>query len=132
MAKRETQSQFSPESHKDRSFSSFFISDLPDNIRASVLLFADDCVLYRNIFSLSDCEAFQVDLDNLVQWETDWQMKFNVAKCHSMRVTRHSPLKQIKYSYTLHNQILEQVTSAKYLGITITDKLDWGQHVLEV
>ena len=59
-------------------------------------------------------------------------MKFNVAKCHSVRVKRHSPLKQIKYSYILLNQTLEQVTSAKYLGITITDKLDWGQHVSEV
>ena len=25
------------------------INDLPDNIRSSVRLFADDCVLYRNI-----------------------------------------------------------------------------------
>ena len=61
-------------------------------------------------------------------------MKFNVAKCHSMRVKRHSPLKQITYmySYSLHNQTLEQVTFAKYLGIIITDNLDWGQHVSDV
>ena len=109
-----------------------FINDLPDNTRSPVRLFADDCVLYRNIFSLSDCEALQVDLDNLAQWESDWQMKFNVAKCYSMRMPRHSLLKQIKCSYILHNQTLEQVTSAKYPGITITDKLDWGQHVSEV
>ena len=32
-----------------------FINDLPDNIRSSVRLFADDCVLYRNIHSLKDC-----------------------------------------------------------------------------
>ena len=47
-------------------------------------------------------------------------MKFNVAKCHSMRVTRHLPENQIKFDYTLHQQKLEQVQSAKYLGITIT------------
>ena len=101
-------------------------------MRSSVRLFANDSVLYRNIFSPSDCENLQKDLDNLAQWESDWQMKFNVAKCHSMRLTRHSPLKQIKYSYILHYQTLEQVTSAKYLRITITDNLDWGQHVSEV
>ena len=28
-----------------------FINDLPENIRSSVRLFADDCVLYRNIKS---------------------------------------------------------------------------------
>ena len=38
-----------------------FINDLPENIRSSVRLFADDCVFE--------------------QWETDWQMKFNVAEC---------------------------------------------------
>ena len=31
-----------------------FINDLPDNIRSSVRLFADDCVLYSNINSLTD------------------------------------------------------------------------------
>ena len=37
-----------------------------------------------------------------------------------MRVTRHLPENQIKFDYTLHQQKLEQVQSAKYLGITIT------------
>ena len=36
------------------------------------------------------------------------------------------------FDYTLHQQKLEQVQSAKYLGITITDNLDWGQHVSEI
>ena len=93
---------------------------LPDNIRSSVRLFADDCVLYKN----TDCQILQDDLNSLGQWETDWQMKFNVAKCHSMRVTRHLPSNQIHFNYSLHQQTLEQVESAKYLGITITDNLE--------
>ena len=76
-----------------------FINDLPDSIRSSVSMFADDCVLYRNICSPSDCLILQDDLDRLAQWEADWQMKFNVAKCHSMRVSRHLPDKQIKFEY---------------------------------
>ena len=94
--------------------------------------FADNCVLYRNIESPMDCQILQDDLNSLAQWETDWQMKFNVAKCHSMRVTRHPPDKHIKFDYTLHQQRLEQVQSAKYLGITISDDLDWGQHISEI
>ena len=63
-----------------------FINDLPDNIRSSLRLFADDCVMY----SLRDCLILQEDLASLLgQWEADWQMKFNVTKCHYMRVTRH-------------------------------------------
>ena len=72
------------------------------------------------------------DLNCLAHLETDWQMKFNVAKCHSMRVTRHLPENQKQFEYSLHQQILEQVQSAKYLGITITDNLNWGQHVSEI
>ena len=31
-----------------------------------------------------------------------------------------------------HIMTLEQVKSAKYLGITITDNIDWGQHISEI
>ena len=86
-----------------------FINDIPENIRSSVRLFADDCVLYRNIESPTDCQILKDDLNSLAQWEADWQMKFNVAKCHSMRVTRHPPDKHIQFDYTLHQQRLEQV-----------------------
>ena len=96
-----------------------FINDLSDNIRSSVRMFADDCVLYRNIHSLQDCLILQEDLTSLRQWEADWQMKFNVVKCHSMRVTRHQHHKQILFGYSLHNQTLENVQSTKYLGISL-------------
>ena len=71
----------------------------------------------------------QEDLDSLGLWEADWQMKFNVAKCHSMRVTRHYSYKQIIHDYTLHQQ---NVQSAKYLGITITENMDWGHHISDI
>ena len=74
----------------------------------------------------------QEDLTSLGQWEADWQMKFNVAKCHSMRVTRHQHHKQILFDNSLHNQTLENVQSAKYLGITILDNMDWGQYISEI
>ena len=78
-----------------------FINDLPDNIRSSVRLFADDCVLYRNIKSPLDCHILQDDLNSLAKWEMDWQMKFNVSKCHSMRVTRLHPSNHIQFNYCI-------------------------------
>ena len=63
------------------------------------------------------------------EWE-HW--KFNVAKCHSMRVTRHYSHKQIIHDYTLHQQTLENVQSTKYLGITITENMDWSQHISDI
>ena len=75
-----------------------FINDLLDNIRSSVCLFAVECVL-----------------TSLGHWEAYWQMKFNVAKCHSMRVTRHQHHKQTFFRYSLHNQTLENVQSPNTL-----------------
>ena len=44
-----------------------FINDLPENIRSSVRLFADDCVLYMKIASPMDCKILQDDLNSLSQ-----------------------------------------------------------------
>ena len=98
----------------------------------SASLIADDCVLCSNIKSPMGCKILRDDLNNLAQWETDWQMKCNVAKCHSMRVTRHPTDKQIHFDYSLHQQKLEYVQSTKYLGITISDDLDWRQQISEI
>ena len=49
-----------------------------------------------------------------------------------MRVTRHQQYKHILFDYSLHNPTLENVQSAKYLGITISDNIDWGQHISEI
>ena len=47
-------------------------------------------------------------------------------------MTRLHPSRHIQFNYTLHQQTLEQVQYAKYLGLIITDDLDWGQHILEI
>ena len=41
------------------------INDLPDCVKSSVRLFADDCLLYREIKSRDDQEILQNDLKNL-------------------------------------------------------------------
>ena len=74
-----------------------FINDLPDNIRSSVRLFADDCVLYRDIKSPLDCQILQDDLNSLAKWEMDWQMNFNVSKMSFNEDVSATP----KQSYTV-------------------------------
>ena len=100
-----------------------FINDRPDNINSTVCLIAVINVLYRNIRSENQ-QKLQDNLNKLAKWEETWLMKFSVAKYHSIRVIIHD--------YSLYNQVLENVPSAKYLGITITDDLEWGQHINNV
>ena len=47
-----------------------FINDLPDKITSNSRLFADDCIVYRQIKGMSDCGALQEDLNMLAEWET--------------------------------------------------------------
>ena len=65
-----------------------YINDLPRHLDSKVSLFADNCIMYRNIRSTQDCRALQTDIDRLEAWETKWKMKFNTDKCECLRVTR--------------------------------------------
>ena len=60
-----------------------YINYLPLCISSTTRLFADDCFLYRGIDSPVDFQNIQKDLDTLTKWEKDWQMSFNIDKCHT-------------------------------------------------
>ncbi len=45
-----------------------FVNDITDGISSSAHLFADDCLIYREINSQEDSVILQVDLDKLVMW----------------------------------------------------------------
>ena len=47
-------------------------------------------------------------------------------------LSKGTPNKQILFDYSLYQQKLEQVQSAKYLGLPITENLNWGQQVSEI
>ena len=53
------------------------ISDLPSCVNSKVCLFADDCLLYREIKNIQDQIDIQRDLDALMDWGSTWGIKFN-------------------------------------------------------
>ena len=93
------------------------INDLPSCVNSKVRLFADDCLLYREIKNNQDQIDMQRDLDALMDWGSTWGMKFNAKKCNIMRVSRSR--KPLQHFYSLGNEILQEVSDAKYLGIQI-------------
>jgi hypothetical protein len=104
-----------------------YINDLPDKLNSSVRLFADDCVIYREIRNDHDAEILQDDLNTLSLWEQKWLMKFNPQKCFVMRVTHARSPKD--FSYSLSGNILSFTSSHSYLGVCITDNLSWNKHI---
>ena len=76
------------------------INDLPSVVSSKVRLFADDCLIYRNIKNKEDQIALQKDLNLLENWGNTWGMHFNAAKCNIMRVSRTRDPKLFNYSLT--------------------------------
>jgi hypothetical protein len=109
-----------------------YINDIGDSINSSIKLFADDCVLYRQVKDESDCTLLQSDLSKLVDWSEAWLMHFNVKKCVSMAVTRKRTMVRPPKPYNIKNRSLQEVTEAKYLGITVTSDLSWKKHLEEI
>ena len=106
-----------------------YLNDLPEGITSQVRLLADDCVLYREITSEEDSKVLQADIINtLCNWESCWQMRFNVTKCYAMHITHKT--KPILSAYTMNGKPLE--TDSKqysYLGVEINHKLSWADHI---
>ena len=106
-----------------------YIYDMPMKVSSTARLFADDSLLYRKIRSSQDSISLQEDLDRLQQWEKEWQMSFNPAKCVVVRITRKR--NPISATYKIHNHDLEVVKQGKYLGVTLADNLSWNKPVDE-
>ena len=103
-----------------------WVNDLSEKLMALLRLFADDTAVYRVVYSGTDQVQLQQDLHCLMEWEESWDMLFHPAKCVSLPITKsRSPL----CSYELHGHTLDSVSSAKYLGITIQQDMDWDNHI---
>ena len=103
------------------------INDLPQSVRSSVRLFADDYPLYKTISSIDDTLILQRDLDSLKEWGSRWGMRFNVSKCNIMRLAwSRQPITKF---YTLGNKIIEELNQVKYSRVTSTSELNWSTHI---
>lgn len=105
-----------------------YINDLPQVTSEGTTgrLFADDCLVYREIYSQQDHAILQRDLHALEQWAKTWGMRFNPKKCVIMRIGRSS---NAPWLYDMCGEVLQTTPSAKYLGVTISSDLKWETHI---
>ena len=107
-----------------------FINDLPNNLKCKTRLFADDCIVYTEVRSDRDHFFLQDDLNKLAEWEKIWGMEFHPAKCNILSVSRsRSPR---KFHYKLKGHVLEEVASAKYLGVNLAHDMSWDEHISKI
>ena len=78
-----------------------YMNDLPNEIKSSVRLFADDAIMYRQILSQTDCTALQNDIHTLEKWDQKWIVTFNQAKCNALSITRQRlPISSVHPSWS--------------------------------
>ena len=104
-----------------------YINDLPDEVRSQVRVLADDTALYLTMESEDEGSALKNDLDILTVWETRLDMDFKPSKCQVVHVSGSK--RPVKRDYKLHGQVLESVSCAKYLGVDISESLNWNSHI---
>ena len=102
------------------------INDLPGIVSSEVRLFADDCLLYREIRKGEDHDILQEDLDRLEKWAKDWGMRFNTGKCNILSVKKKS-----NYQYSLNSDTLKEVDNTPYLGVLISNDLKWKPQIFK-
>ena len=94
---------------------------------SQVRLFADDTAIYLTLDSRHDSDCLERDLDRLQAWELKWDMEFNPSNWQVVHVT--SSRAPFNTKNILHGQVLEVVTSARYLVIDISNNLSWNTHM---
>jgi hypothetical protein len=99
-----------------------FIADINDYLPPGVdlLKYADDILAY--IIGEYSANLPQLIVDGIQRWCADNKMRLNTSKCKIISFHTPSPP-----SITLNGHLLEYVTSYKYLGVLLNNKLDSNQ-----
>ena len=99
---------------------SVFINDLPSKVKSDGRLFADDCILYKQIKNKQDALSLQKYLDNIQRWCRDWLIHLHPDKCEILRVTNER--KPLVSTYMIEGESLKEVDTKKYLGSHCTNR----------
>ena len=118
---------FVPQASRSAARSGSPVPALRTHLKSQIRLFADDCTIFREIASRKDCEVLQSDVHKLYRWTCKWQLHLNLSKCKALCISnkRTPPT----YTYHLSGAALEWVDSISYLGVKITCKLCWSDHI---
>jgi len=102
------------------------------SMASSLVLYADDILLYRPICTREDYSILQEDINSISNWATANLMTFNTSKCKSMLISRKRTPCSPTTPLHLNGIPLETVTTFKYLGVLMSSNLQWSPHIQDV
>ena len=103
-----------------------FINDLPDVMKSTCKIFADDTKLYN--FSKNSI-TLQNDLTNLQIWSETWQLYFNTDKCHTLYLGRNNPKNPYYMNQGDRQTEIATNDTEKDLGVIFDTTLKFDHHI---
>ena len=104
--------------------------ELSDGSRLT--MYADDILLMKPIRGFNDFIHLQRDIDIIANCIDNLRLSLNTAKCKYIIVSRKKQPTIPLMGLHLNNDILEQVTSYRYLGVLISQRLSWSEHIQQI
>ena len=109
-----------------------FINDMPEVVDddSTLIMFADDAKLSREIASIDDKEVEQDDINRLHEWARDNEMSHHPGKCHVLKIgEREMTLHDLFEPYRLGDNILGVVDNERDLGVHVDQDLNFEHHL---
>lgn len=104
-----------------------FINDMPADLKSTVRLYADDCVIYLPVTCINDAKILQADLDAVTSWCDKWKMSLNIKKCYHVKFT--NKINKLVTAYRINETALQMCDEVRYLGVTFSSTMNWSAHV---
>ena len=114
-----------------------YINDLLDDVICNIAIYADDITLYSKCDQASDHwqqleldSELESDLRYTVDWGRKWLVDFNAGKTQlvSFDWSKNADAIDVK----MDGSVLDEKSSFKMLGLTLSSKLEWGSYIASV
>ena len=86
-------------------------------------------LLYCTISTNLDYSYLQSDANTVQEWANCNHMFLNHSKCKFMLISRKRNRMNNPPAITINGQMLETVSTFKYLGLLLTSDLSWSKHI---
>ena len=113
-----------------------FVDDLRDCLNLQdihLAQYADDIALWCSCKDPKEAERKMNEaLEQIAKWTTKWRISLAPEKSVFMHFSKRPTLRKIPVKLNLLGTDVKQVSTHRFLGVNLDDKLEWGQHFKEM